>query len=254
MKYLIALLFALLSIVQASAQDATAILNKVDDNINSHTSILKSDMIIYGRRNQRTVTSVGYTEGKNKSFSEYLAPAREKGTKMLKLEDNLWIYSPSTDRTIQLSGHMLKQSLMGSDLSYEDMMENRKLTEMYDAKVIGEETIDDRKTWVLQLNAKVDDASYDSRKIWVDTERYVPLQYLPPSRARCRLNQKWRVEISWRKFTKAFAETADPNAKNPYSTRGRCWSKVFGSWSIILSIFSLAVYFSFGLIKQVLWK
>lgn len=176
MKYLITLLFALLSITQTNAQDATAILNKVDDNINSNTSITKSDMIIYGRRNQRTVTSVGYSEGKNKSFSEYLAPARERGTKMLKLEDNLWIYSPSTDRTIQLSGHMLKQSLMGSDLSYEDMMENRKLTEMYNAKVIGEETIDDRKTWVLQLNAKVDDASYDSRKIWVDTERYVPLR------------------------------------------------------------------------------
>ncbi|NLA62800.1 MAG: outer membrane lipoprotein-sorting protein [Bacteroidales bacterium] len=176
MKYLITLLFALLSITQTNAQDATAILNKVDDNINSNTSITKSDMIIYGRRTQRTVTSVGYSEGKNKSFSEYLAPARERGTMMLKLEDNLWIYSPSTDRTIQLSGHMLKQSLMGSDLSYEDMMENRKLTEMYNAKVIGEETIDDRKTWVLQLNAKVDDASYDSRKIWVDTERYVPLR------------------------------------------------------------------------------
>lgn len=176
MKYLITLLFALLSITQTNAQDANAILNKVDDNINSNSSITKSDMIIYARRNQRTVTSVGYSEGKNRSFSEYLAPARERGTKMLKLEDNLWIYSPSTDRTIQLSGHMLKQSLMGSDLSYEDIMENRKLTEMYDAKVIGEETIDERKTWVLQLNAKVDDASYDSRKVWVDTERYVPLR------------------------------------------------------------------------------
>ena len=176
MKYLFILLFALLSITQTNAQDATAILNKVDDNINSNTSITKSDMIIYGRRNQRTVTSVGYSEGKNKSFSEYLAPARERGIKMLKLEDNLWIYSPSTDRTIQLSGHMLKQSLMGSDLSYEDMMENRKLTEMYDAKVIGEETIDERRTWVLQLNAKVDDASYDSRKVWIDIERYVPLR------------------------------------------------------------------------------
>jgi hypothetical protein len=95
---------------------------------------------------------------------------------MLKLEDNLWIYSPSTDRTIQLSGHMLKQSVMGSDLSYEDMMENRKLTEMYTAEVLGEETIDGRQTWVLHLKAKVEDAAYDSRKIWVDTERYVPLK------------------------------------------------------------------------------
>lgn len=176
MKYIIVIILSVLSLTQIQAQDAIAILNKVDDNINSKTSITKSDMIIYGRRNSRTVTSIGYSEGNTKSFSEYLAPEREKGTKMLKLEDNLWIYSPSTDRTIQLSGHMLKQSLMGSDLSYEDMMENRKMTEMYNAKVVGEETIDGRKTWVLQLNAKVDDASYDSRKVWVDTERYVPLR------------------------------------------------------------------------------
>lgn len=176
MKLLVVLILSVLSITQIQAQDAIAILNKVDANINSETSIVKSDMIIYGRRNNRTVTSIGYAEGNNKSFSEYLAPQREKGTKMLKLEDRLWIYSPSTDRTIQLSGHMLKQSVMGSDLSYEDMMENRKLTEMYHAKVVGEETVDGRKTWVLQLNAKVDDATYDSRKVWVDTERYVPLR------------------------------------------------------------------------------
>lgn len=176
MKFLIVVILSVLSIMQIQAQDAIAILDKVDANINSETSITKSDMIIYGRRNNRTVTSVGYSEGNSKSFSEYLAPQREKGTKMLKLEDNLWIYSPSTDRTIQLSGHMLKQSVMGSDLSYEDMMENRKLTEMYHAKVVGEEIIDGRKTWILQLNAKVDDATYDSRKVWVDTERYVPLR------------------------------------------------------------------------------
>lgn len=176
MRYLIAIIIGVLSMTQLQAQDAVAILNKVDDNLNSNTNITKSDMIIYGRRNSRTVTSLGYSEGNNKSFSEYLAPEREKGTKMLKLENNLWIYSPSTDRTIQLSGHMLKQSLMGSDLSYEDMMENRKLIDMYDAEIVGEEMIDDRKTWVLRLTAKVEDVAYNSRKVWVDQERFVPLK------------------------------------------------------------------------------
>jgi len=176
MKYLVVLIISVLSLTQIQAQDAIAILNKVDDNMNSNTSITKSDMIIYGRRNSRTVTSVGYAEGKNKSFSEYLAPDREKGTKMLKLDDYLWIYSPSTDRTIQLSGHMLKQSLMGSDLSYEDMMENRKLTDMYNAEIAGYDTIEDRKVVVLLLKAKVEDATYDSRKIWIDAERYVPIK------------------------------------------------------------------------------
>ncbi len=158
------------------AQDAAGIIKKVDDNMISETQIMVSEMVIHGKRNNRVVTSKGYSEGRFKSFTEYLAPDREKGIKMLKLENNLWIYSPSTDRTIQLSGHMLRQSVMGSDLSYEDMMEDRKLMDMYNAKVTGEEVIDSRKTWVLQLNAKVDDVAYDSRKIWVDQERYVPLK------------------------------------------------------------------------------
>ena len=32
------------------------------------------------------------------------------------------------------------------------------------------------ETWVLQLNAKVDDATYESRKVWIDEERFVPLK------------------------------------------------------------------------------
>jgi outer membrane lipoprotein-sorting protein len=95
---------------------------------------------------------------------------------MLKLENQLWIYSPSTDRIIQISGHMLRQSVMGSDLSYEDMMDDRKLTEIYSAKYTGYEKIDGRNTYVLELTAKVDDVAYHSQKIWVDTERYVPLK------------------------------------------------------------------------------
>ena len=177
MKYLLFSII-LLGFLPAVAQypDANGILAKVDQNMMAKTQILESQMVIHGRRNDRTVASKGYTEGTAKSFTEYLSPEREKGTKMLKLDDKLWIYSPSSDRTIQLSGHMLRQSVMGSDLSYEDMMEERKLTEMYNARVTAEQTIDGRKAWVLELKAKVPDATYESRKLWVDQERFVPLQ------------------------------------------------------------------------------
>ena len=43
---------------------------------------------------------------------------------------------------------------MGSDLSYEDMMDDRKLTDIYSAKVIGNEILDGRNTYVLELTAK----------------------------------------------------------------------------------------------------
>lgn len=177
MKHIILIIFlSFVLLFQGSSPEAELILEKVDDNMTSETKIIESEMVIHGRRNSRTVVSKGYSEGVDKSFTEYLSPAREKGTKMLKLEDRLWIYSPSTDRTIQLSGHMLRQSVMGSDLSYEDMMEDRKLTEVYDANIVDEDTIDGRQTWVLYLQAKVDDATYESRKVWIDMERYVPLK------------------------------------------------------------------------------
>lgn len=175
MRYIV-LVVASMFWLQGEFPDANQILEKVDQNMISKNQVATSKMIIHGRRNDRTITSKGWTEGSEKSLSEYLSPAREEGTKMLKLEDQLWIYSPSSDRTILISGHMLRQSVMGSDLSYEDMMEDRKLTEVYNAKVTGEEKIEDRDTWVLQLQAKVDDATYQSRKLWVDQERYVPLK------------------------------------------------------------------------------
>jgi outer membrane lipoprotein-sorting protein len=176
MKTQLIALFSCIAMIVAGQPDADEIIEKVDENMSSENRIFESSMTIHGKRNSRTITSKTYSVGDKQSFTEYLSPAREEGTKMLKLEDQLWIYSPSTDRTIQISGHMLRQSVMGSDLSYEDMMDDRKLTETYNATVIGEEEIDGRKTWVLELTAKVDDVAYASRKLWVDTERFVPLR------------------------------------------------------------------------------
>ncbi len=152
------------------------LLEKVDANMSSKNRIITSKMIVHGQRSSRTIEAKSWTEGDNKSFTEYLSPEREAGTKMLKLEDKLWMYSPSTDRTIQISGHMLRQSVMGSDLSYEDMMEDSKLTDKYDAKITGSETIDDRPCWVVELTANTPDIAYYSRKLWIDKDRFIPLK------------------------------------------------------------------------------
>ncbi len=152
------------------------ILKRVDENIGSDNKISIAEMVIHGRRGSRTVKSKSWLRGQDKSFTEYLAPAREKGTKMLKLGDQLWIYLPSTDRTIKISGHMMRQSVMGSDLSYEDMMEDQDLQKIYDAQVAAEEVILERPCWVLELTSKGGDIAYHSRKIWVDKERFVSLR------------------------------------------------------------------------------
>jgi len=160
----------------AAQPSGKEILDRIDANMSARSRFVKSRMVIHGARTSRTIESESWSVGDEKAFTEYLSPAREKGTKMLKLEDKLWIFSPSTDRTIQISGHMLKQSVMGSDLSYEDMMDDPNLTSKYDAVVVGSETYNDTECWIVEMQAKVEDVAYQMRKLWVDKQRYVPLK------------------------------------------------------------------------------
>ncbi len=161
---------------QTQYPDAGEILDKVDANLISDTRIFYSQMIVHGTRTTRTITSKSYSRGNTDAYTEYFSPPREKGNKMLKLGNQLWIFSKTADRVIKISGHMLRQSIVGSDLSYEDMMEVRKLNEIYSATVVAQETIRTRKTWVLDLKATVEDVAYEQCKVWIDQERLVPLR------------------------------------------------------------------------------
>ena len=153
------------------------ILMRVDRNQLLDHAIITSQMVVHGRSGTRTITSKSWINGKDQSFSEYLSPPREKGKKMLKLGDKLWTYTPEPhDRIIAISGHLLKQSVMGSDLSYEDMMSNNSLQEDYDAVVTGKETFDGRPCIVLEMTAKRKDVAYYKRKVWVDSERWITIK------------------------------------------------------------------------------
>jgi outer membrane lipoprotein-sorting protein len=168
--------FAICIVAGAQYPDGAALLRKIDGNLSSENRVYSSSMVIHGRRSALTFRLRTWTAGNSKSFTEYLFPVREQGTKMLKLDDQLWIYSPSTDRIIQIAGHMLRQSVMGSDFSYEDLMEDSKLTSRYRAAVIAVEEIGDRKCWVLELKAVVPEITYQGMKLWVDQERDIPLR------------------------------------------------------------------------------
>jgi len=156
--------------------DGNEVLGAVDANAGSRNKRLEASMIIHGRRGTRTVRSRSWIEGTHQSFTEFLAPARERGTKMLKEEDQLWTYSPNTDRIIKISGHLLRQAVMGSDLSYEDLLEDPKLSVLYEAVTTGVDTVLDRSCWVLDLTSRSPDIAYHTRRIWVDREWSVLLR------------------------------------------------------------------------------
>ena len=158
---------------QISADD---IMKAMDKNLNAESRIITSSMVVRGRRSSRTIESKNWVVGTDLAFTEYLSPPREAGTKMLKLGDKLWTYSPQTDRVIQISGHMLRQSVMGSDMSYNDMMEDRPIEELYSATIEGSVEIDGRDHWIMVLDAKVKGLSYPKRRSWVDKEYLLPIK------------------------------------------------------------------------------
>ncbi len=174
--FIVVFVLTLSALLPAQSLTPEQIIRKVDQNLNFNSAITISEMEIFGVRGKRTIKAKSWAQGKDKAFTEYLAPAREKGTKMLKLGDELWIYSPQADRTIKIAGHMLRQSVMGSDLSYEDFMENESLLDDYTAKLIARDTLNQRPCFVLELVAKRNDVSYFKRKIWVDQQRFIPLK------------------------------------------------------------------------------
>ena len=152
------------------------IIKKIDSNLNSKNRVIKSKMIVHGRRVSRTIESKSWIVGINKAFTEYLSPARESGSKMLKIDDRLYTYTPQTDRIIQISGHMLRQSVMGSDMSYNDILEDKPLNDIYTAILEGEDIIDERACYIIYLDASVEGLAYPKRRAWVDKEYYLPIK------------------------------------------------------------------------------
>ena len=170
------IMLVMLSFVFCSDMTVDEIINKIDFNLNSKNRVITSEMVVHGRRATRNIVSKSWIIGTNKAFTQYLSPPREEGSKMLKLDDVLLTYSPQTDRIIQISGHMLRQSIMGSDMSYNDVMEDKPLEQLYNATLEKEENLNGRRCFVLFLESKTEGISYPKRREWVDAEYFLPIK------------------------------------------------------------------------------
>ena len=176
MKIILLILLSSISFAQKGEMSVKDIISEIDKNMNAKSRVLTSKMIVHGRRSSRTIESRNWVVGIDKAFTEYISPPREAGTKMLKIGNKLWTYSPQTDRVIQISGHMLRQSVMGSDMSYNDMMEDKPIEELYGASIEGSIEINGRDHWIVVLEAKINGLAYPKRKSWIDKEYLLPMK------------------------------------------------------------------------------
>ena len=165
--FLITLLVFATAFSFSQTPTAAELLKRIDENEIYSTIEYEGEIIIeyQGRRYVKTMKA--WARGNTHSFVEFTNP-EDRGTKYLKRDGRLYVYSPDTEGVMLISGHMLKESMMGSDMSYEDTLNNETLSSRYDPVITGSEVVNGQDSWGLELKAKKKTESYPSRKLWID--------------------------------------------------------------------------------------
>ena len=200
------LFFALLLFISALAfaqtPSAAELLRRVDNNEVYTTIEYEGEMIIEYQNRRYVKTMKAWGRENADAFTEFTNP-EDRGTKYLKRGGRLMVYSPDTEGVMLISGHMLRESMMGSDLSYEDTLDNATLSSRYNPVLQGSEIYNGRNVWLLELSAKSRTESYPKRLLRIDVETNDVLQYelFALSGAKLKEYNMIRIEvISGRRF------------------------------------------------------
>jgi hypothetical protein len=94
------------------------------------------------------------------------------------------------DSLVSISAAQMKEGIFGSDLSYEDIVENFFAWEQQ--AIVGTETVDRVPCQILESKpGKNDRSSYAKVQSWIDPKKLVPMRvekYLPPSQLARRID------------------------------------------------------------------
>jgi len=154
------------------AQTADGIVERMERNIVFETARSVGSMIVRDRFGARESTFVSYSKGDSTTFVEFTS-AEERGMKILRTSEGIYLYYPDAAELIRLQGAALRDAVLGSDMSYEDLTGGKGLLKSYRAKLEGTETIDGRLCYRIALEASRRDVPYYRQTLWVDTELLV---------------------------------------------------------------------------------
>lgn len=182
MKNLMALLFliSLISTInvelkaQLSAED---IIRKADEKVRGESSKSTITMKIIRPNWTREMTMKAWSKGDELSIILVTAPARDKGIAFLKRDQELWNWQPTINRIIKMPPSMMMQSWMGSDFTNDDLVKESSIIKDYTHQIIGEEEIEGRMSYKIELIPKEEAAVVWGKIIsWVDKTDFLQLK------------------------------------------------------------------------------
>ena len=164
------------SALPARALTSKEIIRKIDatERVVSSKGLVRQIITTSGGE-KRTLEMEYYTRDRNdKQLMIYTAPRRVRGDKILMLNDgdDIWFYTPKTDRVRHLASHARRQRVQGSDFAYEDMA-GGSLEEDYTCTLLGEEKIHGAACYKFELIPTESGPHYTRLVLWADREKFI---------------------------------------------------------------------------------
>ena len=148
------------------------IIKRMEQNQVHDTAKAEGKMITTDRFGTIERTFVSYSRGEDDSLIEF-TNKEEAGQKILRTQNEIYLYFPDAEELIRLQGAALRDSVMDSDFSYEDMTGEGGILDDYDVSLEGDEAVDGHDCYVIKMAAKRRSIPYQLQKIWVDKELMV---------------------------------------------------------------------------------
>lgn len=177
----IQLVLALVLVVPAAAELTGAqILAKVDEafSVDAMWSVAQ-EVITTPEGESRAFTIESYAKNGNElQLMRYLKPASVAGTTYLMLDygDDIWAYFADTDRTRQIAANARHRSVMGSNMTYEDLAVSANYTDSYSAELLRTVTYAGAQCLLLELKPLATSSAYSKLECWVDEGDWLPLR------------------------------------------------------------------------------
>jgi outer membrane lipoprotein-sorting protein len=155
----------------ASAQSAAEVIQKMDELQSFDTMYSEGTMITHDRFGEKRSTFRSWSRGAQDFLIEF-TNVEERGQKILRRGDELFLFYPDAEEIIPMHGAALKQSMFG-DISYEDITEGRNTLDKYDVTMMGSETVNGVDCWIIDMEATSRDVPYPRQLVKVGKADYV---------------------------------------------------------------------------------
>lgn len=136
------------------ALDANEIVRYGFDYWRGKASVGTVQMLIHHEDWERRMTIKAWTRGQKDSLFYIAAPPKDYGNGTLKKGREMWIFNPKVNRVVKVPPSMMSQSWMGSDFSNNDLAKSDSLLLDYDHSIIGTETHDGKKVYIIKSMPK----------------------------------------------------------------------------------------------------